>query len=50
MRVDYSPFEGREVVGAPTHVLSRGKVVVEGGAYKGKKGDGRFVKRSTFSL
>ncbi len=50
MRVDYSPFEGREVVGAPTHVLSRGKIVVEDGAYKGKKGDGRFVKRSTFSL
>lgn len=50
MRVDYSPFEGQEVVGAPSHVLSRGKVVVEGGAYKGKKGDGRFVKRSTFAL
>jgi dihydropyrimidinase len=50
MRVDYSPFEGQEVTGAPTHVLSRGKVVVENGAYKGKKGDGRFVKRSTFAL
>jgi dihydropyrimidinase len=50
MRVDYTPFEGREVVGAPTHVLSRGKVVIENGAYVGKKGDGRFVKRSTFKL
>jgi dihydropyrimidinase len=50
MRVDYSPFEGREVVGAPTHVLSRGKVVVENGRYVGRKGDGRFVKRSTFAL
>jgi len=50
MRVDYSPYEGREVVGAPTHVLSRGKVVVENGNYVGKKGDGRFVKRSTFNL
>jgi dihydropyrimidinase len=50
MRVDYSPFEGREVVGAPTHVLSRGKVVVENGQYKGKMGDGRFVKRGTFNL
>ena len=50
MRVDYCPFEGREVVGAPTHVLSRGKVVVENGAYVGRKGDGRFVKRSTFGL
>jgi dihydropyrimidinase len=50
MRVDYSPFEGREVVGAPSHVLSRGNVVVQDFKYLGKKGDGRFVKRSTFSL
>ncbi len=50
MRVDYSPYEGQEVVGAPTHVLSRGKVVVENGKYVGKKGDGRFAKRGTFNL
>jgi dihydropyrimidinase len=50
MRVDYTPYEGREVVGAPTHVLSHGRVVVEHGTYNGKKGDGRFVKRSTFAL
>lgn len=50
MRVDYSPYEGREVTGAPSHVLSRGKVVVENGRYVGKMGDGRFVKRGTFNL
>ncbi len=50
MRVDYTPYEGREVTGGPTHVLSRGKVVVQDGKYVGKKGDGRFVKRSTFAL
>jgi dihydropyrimidinase len=50
MRVDYTPYEGRDVVGAPTHVLSHGRVVVEHGVYAGKKGDGRFVKRSTFAL
>ena len=50
MRVDYTPYEGREVVGAPTHVLSRGKVVVEHGKYVGKEGDGKFVKRATFGL
>jgi dihydropyrimidinase len=50
MRVDYSPFEGQVVKGAPTHVLSRGKVVVEGGSYVGKAGDGRFLKRGTFAL
>ncbi len=50
MRVDYSPFEGRVVHGGPTHVLSRGKVVVENGGYAGRKGDGRFLRRSTFGL
>jgi dihydropyrimidinase len=50
MRVDYSPFEGKEVIGGPTHVLSHGRVVVEHGQYVGRKGDGKFVKRSTFAL
>ncbi len=50
MRVDYSPYEGREVVGAPTCVMSKGKVVVEDGKYVGKMGDGGFVKRGTFNL
>jgi dihydropyrimidinase len=50
MRVDYSPYEGRTVRGKPTHVLSRGKVVVDHGAFLGKSGDGRFVRRSTFNL
>ena len=31
---------GREVIGAPTHVLSRGKVVVENGKYLARKGAG----------
>jgi len=50
MKVDYSPFEGREVVGRPSHVFSRGKLVIEGDRYLGKKGDGQFQRRSTFSL
>ena len=50
MRVDYSPFEGQVVRGAPTHVLSRGRVIVENGVYAGKMGDGHFLKRSTFGL
>jgi dihydropyrimidinase len=44
-RADYNPYEGREVVGAPTHVLSRGKLVVEHGKFIGRKGDGKFQKR-----
>jgi dihydropyrimidinase len=46
MDVDYSCYEGREVQGASDVVLSRGKVIVEGGRYVGAKGDGRFLKRS----
>ncbi len=50
MRVDYSPYEGREVTGAATHVLSRGEVVVEEGKFVSKKGRGNFLRRSTFNL
>jgi dihydropyrimidinase len=50
MRVDYSPYEGRTVKGGPSQVLSRGRVVVEDGVYKGRAGDGRFVRRGTFNL
>jgi dihydropyrimidinase len=47
MRVDYSPYEGRKVKGKATTVLSRGEVIVEGGAFTGKKGRGRFIKRGS---
>jgi dihydropyrimidinase len=46
MNVDYSCYEGREVQGGSDVVLSRGKVIVEGGAYSGRRGDGRFLKRA----
>jgi dihydropyrimidinase len=47
MDVDYSVYEGREVVGGSDVVLSRGKVIVEDGEWRGAKGDGRFLKRAT---
>jgi dihydropyrimidinase len=47
MDVDYSCYEGMEVQGGCDVVLSRGKVIVEDGEYKGRKGDGRFLKRQT---
>jgi dihydropyrimidinase len=50
MRADYAPFEGREVVGFPTYVLSRGEVIVDDGRYRGAEGDGRFVKRGAPAL
>ena len=49
MRVDYSAYEGRKVRGVTETVLSRGNVIVENGTFKGKAGDGRFLKRGTFA-
>lgn len=45
MRVDYNPYEGRVVTGAPAVVLSRGEVIVDHGVFKGAKGRGQYVKR-----
>ncbi|MBC8069613.1 MAG: dihydropyrimidinase [Deltaproteobacteria bacterium] len=50
MRVDYSPLEGHEMVGAPMLVMQRGHTLVKHGTFYGKAGDGRFLKRSTWSL
>ena len=47
MKVDYNPYEGREVTGATDTVLSRGRVVIENGAFVGRKGGGSFLRRST---
>jgi dihydropyrimidinase len=46
MKVDYNPYEGREVTGVSETVLSRGKVIVENGKFTGKAGAGTFLKRS----
>jgi len=45
MNCDYSLFEGMEIHGKPTTVLSRGKIVIENDQYVGSKGDGKFLKR-----
>jgi dihydropyrimidinase len=45
MNVDYSCYEGRQTTGHVDTVLSRGKVVVDGGDYLGTKGDGRYLTR-----
>jgi dihydropyrimidinase len=45
MRVDYSPYEGRVVMGAVDTVLLRGRPVVEEGRFVGTPGAGRFLMR-----
>ena len=46
MKVDYNPYEGREVTGAADTVLSRGKIVIENGTFVGRAGAGSFLRRS----
>ena len=47
MKVDYNPYEGREVVGATDTVISRGRVVIDGGKFVGRAGSGSFIKRAS---
>jgi dihydropyrimidinase len=46
MKVDYNPYEGREVTGVSETVLSRGNVIIEDGKFVGRAGAGSFLKRS----
>src|ERR1700737_181954 len=48
MRADYAAYEGKTVIGAPSHVLSRGELLVENDTFLGHKGRGRFLRRNTF--
>jgi dihydropyrimidinase len=49
MNVDYSAYEGRRVKGVTKTVLSRGKVIIDGGNYVGTAGQGQFIKRGLFN-
>jgi dihydropyrimidinase len=42
---DYTPYEGREVLGAVRSVAVRGTWVVRDGAFVGRRGHGQFVER-----
>jgi dihydropyrimidinase len=47
MRVDYSAYEGKDVVGKIDTVLSRGRVLISDDTYHGSPGDGAFLPRGT---
>ncbi|MDR1541156.1 MAG: dihydropyrimidinase [Clostridiales bacterium] len=44
--VDYTPYEGMEVEGAPVMVISGGKIIVNSNEFLGRKGSGRYLMRS----
>lgn len=43
---DYTPYEGREIIGWPVLTMVRGSVVVEGGRLVGRKGHGIHLSRA----
>ncbi len=45
MRTDYSCYEGFEINGGVDTVLSRGRVIISANEYKGRKGDGQYLRR-----
>ena len=49
MRVDYNLFEGMVVRGAPARVWLRGRQIVDGDRFTGRKGDGQFLHRNRFA-
>ncbi len=44
-RTDYNLYEGWELTGYPEKVFLRGKLIVDGDEWKGRRGDGKFLKR-----
>ena len=48
--VDYTPYEGMEVIGWPVTTISRGVVVVDDGKIVGPCGHGRFLARHAYPL
>jgi dihydropyrimidinase len=48
--VGYTPYEGRRVQGWPVMVISRGRVVADGGRLQAEPGSGRFLTRSTLAV
>lgn len=44
-RTDYNLYEGWELTGYPEKVFLRGKLIVDGAEWKGRRGDGKFLKR-----
>ena len=49
-RIDYTPYEGREVTGWPVLTLRRGEVVMREGVVQAAPGSGRFLARGPYPM
>src|SRR2546427_12651925 len=45
-RSDFSIYEGQRLSGWPTHVVSRGRVLLRDGEFVAERGGGRFLGRA----
>lgn len=48
--IDYTPYEGRTVTGAPVLTMRRGVVVMRDGTVQAEPGSGRFVARGAYDF
>jgi dihydropyrimidinase len=48
-RTDYNLYEGWRLKGFPEKVFLRGKLIVDGNTWHGKKGQGKFIYRKPFA-
>jgi dihydropyrimidinase len=48
-RTDYNLYEGWELTGFPQKVFLRGKMIVDGEKWLGKRGSGQFLHRQPFA-
>jgi dihydropyrimidinase len=46
-RTDYNLYEGWELVGYPEKVFLRGRMIVDGENWLGRKGGGQYLNRTT---
>lgn len=49
-KIDYSIYEGKHIKGWPILTISKGKIIVEDGEFKGERGAGKFLKRNAIRL
>jgi dihydropyrimidinase len=49
-RTDYNLYEGWKLTGYPEKVFLRGKLIVDGEKWLGKKGGGQFLKRNSVEI
>lgn len=48
--IDYTPYEGLEVIGWPVMTLRRGEVVMQDARVQAEPGSGRFLPRGAYNL